>query len=529
MVLWALYVIAVSALVGAAALCAERAARLRRAPTRWHWLAAILASLMMPILISSVSVQAPAIPGITTARPAARAVALRSVTSIPLSPQGWISDSNARQNNWRSFDSILENVWRFGSAAMLLILLVQAVLLAARKRRWPREQVLSRNVLLSTNVGPAIVGFLRPCVVIPAWVKSAPPQIQRAVIAHEYAHLEARDPLLLTAALFALVLVPWNLPLWWQLHRLRHALEVDCDARVVRSGHDVVLYSETLIAVGERQSAYLGAIAAMSESPSLLEQRIKIMLGEPARWWKVSAALLVCLSLVFVGAAAQVSPPNAPSAGVPQEITLDAATLRRYVGFYKIGEPEIEAVMTVAVSGTQLSTQITGQQSANIYAQTPTHFFPKAVEATIDFVTDGNAPATALTLHQNGRDSTMPRLNDALAIRFNAELAARIQSNTPRAGSERAARDFFAHITHGQPPDYSRMSPEIAALTRQQEPRLVDAVGSLGALQGITFQGVGAGGADAFIVKFLSGALLVHIKLDSRGIINGFALQQPPP
>ena len=37
MVIWALYVIAVPALLGAAALCAERAARLRRAPTRWYW------------------------------------------------------------------------------------------------------------------------------------------------------------------------------------------------------------------------------------------------------------------------------------------------------------------------------------------------------------------------------------------------------------------------------------------------------------------------------------------------------------
>ncbi len=98
MVIWALYVIAVSALLGAAALCAERAARLRRAPTRWYWLIAIGASIMMPIVISSVSVQAPAIPGIITGRPAAKAVALRSVTSIPLYPQGWISDSNARES-----------------------------------------------------------------------------------------------------------------------------------------------------------------------------------------------------------------------------------------------------------------------------------------------------------------------------------------------------------------------------------------------------------------------------------------------
>jgi len=54
------------------------------------------------------------------------------------------------------------------------------------------------------------------------------------VIAHEQSHLAAHDPLLLIVALFLLVLMPWNLPLWWQLHRLRYAIEVDCDSRVLR-------------------------------------------------------------------------------------------------------------------------------------------------------------------------------------------------------------------------------------------------------------------------------------------------------
>ena len=34
----------------------------------------------------------------------------------------------------------------------------------------------------------------------------------------------------------AVVLMPWNLPLWWQWRRLRFAIEVDCDARVLASG-----------------------------------------------------------------------------------------------------------------------------------------------------------------------------------------------------------------------------------------------------------------------------------------------------
>ncbi|UUZ52386.1 hypothetical protein LP419_22985 [Massilia sp. H-1] len=45
--------------------------------------------------------------------------------------------------------------------------------------------------------------------------------------------MAARDPQLLGLALLVLVAMPWNLPMWWQLRRLRHAIEVDCDARVL--------------------------------------------------------------------------------------------------------------------------------------------------------------------------------------------------------------------------------------------------------------------------------------------------------
>jgi bla regulator protein BlaR1 len=195
MVIWALYVIAVSALVGAAAFCAERAARLRHAATRWYWLMAILASIFVPAVIASISVQPPSIIGNATSR----ILVLRDMTSIPVSPQQWIRASNAQISHWRSFDSLLKSAWLLSSSGMLLILLAHAVMLRARVRRWRRGSLLDRGVLLSTDVGPAVVGFLHPRIVVPAWVEHAPPQTQAAIIAHEYGHLEAKDPQLFTA------------------------------------------------------------------------------------------------------------------------------------------------------------------------------------------------------------------------------------------------------------------------------------------------------------------------------------------
>jgi hypothetical protein len=247
---------------------------------------------------------------------------------------------------------------------------------------------------------------------------------------------------------------------------------------------------------------------------------------EMTRWWKISASLLVCLAPLFVGVAAQVSAPSAPGSPQPPVIAVDAATLMRYVGYYQVGD--IQGVMTVAVSGTQLTTQVTGRPAVNLYAQTPTHFFQEGAAATIDFVMHGNAPAAALILHQDGRNITLPRMDAALATRFNAEFAARIKANTPRPGSEAAVRDFFARIAKGQPPDYSKMSPELAAKSRPVEADLIDGVRSLGALQSIAFQAVDAGGVDIYVVKFLSGSVLLHINLDSKGVITGLDLQRFP-
>ena len=52
-------------------------------------------------------------------------------------------------------------------------------------------------------------------------------------MAHERSHLDAGDPRLIALAVTLLVLMPWNPLLWWQFRRLRRAIEVDCDTRVL--------------------------------------------------------------------------------------------------------------------------------------------------------------------------------------------------------------------------------------------------------------------------------------------------------
>lgn len=54
-------------------------------------------------------------------------------------------------------------------------------------------------------------------------------------------------------------------------------------------------------------------------------------------------------------------------------------------------------------------TQATNQGKLPVYAESETRFFPKLVEATIEFQKDATGAVTGLTLHQNGRSTSAPK------------------------------------------------------------------------------------------------------------------------
>jgi D-alanyl-D-alanine carboxypeptidase len=91
----------------------------------------------------------------------------------------------------------------------------------------------------------------------------------------------------------------------------------------------------------------------------------------------------------------------------PKAIALPVATLDRYVGAYVLSPT---FTLTISRQGDQLISQGTNQGPAPIYASAPGEFFLKIVNAQISFTQTGDAPATALVLHQGGRDQTAPRV-----------------------------------------------------------------------------------------------------------------------
>ena len=229
-----------------------------------------------------------------------------------------------------------------------------------------------------------------------------------------------------------------------------------------------------------------------------------------------SATALTCLGFVLAASAADVSPPNAvASQTLNREVALSPQVLAQYEGFYQLGEG---GVLTVASDGTQLSAQLTGQPAFPIFAQSPTEFFYKVVDAQISFVTDAQGRATSLVLHQNGANLTMPRIEADVARQIASRTEAKVKSQTQSPGTEAALRRLIEGAQAHQQ-DYSVMSPALAEAIRRRAPELEATAIKLGAIQSVRFLGVDDLGNDVYDVRQEHGVTHWKIALDSKGLI----------
>lgn len=84
-----------------------------------------------------------------------------------------------------------------------------------------------------------------------------------------------------------------------------------------------------------------------------------------------------------------------------KEMQLSEAQLQPFVGEYQLA-PGFN--LAVTREGNRLFCQATGQQRFEVYAESPTRFFLKVVEATIEFYPDEKGTVPQLTLFQAGQE-----------------------------------------------------------------------------------------------------------------------------
>jgi hypothetical protein len=187
------------------------------------------------------------------------------------------------------------------------------------------ETMLGTTVLLSEDIGPSAVGGNPAAIVIPRWVMTLDESLRSLVIRHEQEHLATRDPALLTIALCLVVVMPWHPVLWWSWRRLRLALEVDCDARVLRREASPKQYGQLLLLVSHHRStaprgprALMSLAAPLSAQASQLKQRIDAMTTRPAKHKLTTIAATTAGAL---GAAVLIAAVPAPARDLPPSPT----------------------------------------------------------------------------------------------------------------------------------------------------------------------------------------------------------------
>jgi hypothetical protein len=306
---WMTYALVIALLVSCAALSAERIAILRRLQSRWIWVTAMGLTLVLPLMFAWHGAR-------TTERPAIALAELAARDKPPvyeLTPIAWVGGDAPVVARRVASDTWLLAGWAAMSALAFVTLTTGWLQLRRRLQSATHGQIDGVNVSISHDVGPAVVGIVRPRIVIPRWLLEQDATTQRIVLTHEREHLRAQDIRALGGALLVAVLIPWNLPVWWQLRKLRFAMEVDCDSRVLRGGQSRSTYSAVLLNVATHLAPLRAAAAGLSESGSSLEKRIRMMHAPIRARWRVLAALLGSCSVALIAVAANVNAPPVPS------------------------------------------------------------------------------------------------------------------------------------------------------------------------------------------------------------------------
>jgi len=329
---WMLYCVAIGVLLSGGAVALDGALRPLGRPTRWVWAGAILLTLAIPAAVRVFGEPRVAPPAPVQAAGDARTARFGPGALTGRGERSWLADALDPQRLQRP----LAGLWIVSSAVALAVLAGMGAALRRRRRGWTATEVDGVPVLVSADVGPAVVGLLRSRIVLPRWAMDADERARALVLEHEREHVQAGDPRLLAAALVAAVLTPWNPAVWWQLRRLRLAVEVDCDARVLRRRDDVHAYGSVLLEVGRRTSRFrLAASAAFAEPVSTLERRIRIMTAPRVRRPLLRAAGLGALAAVLAVAACSAPAPSAaPAPRASQEASRFPITPRDALAQY---------------------------------------------------------------------------------------------------------------------------------------------------------------------------------------------------
>ena len=304
MTAWMLWAIVIGALLAAAAHVLESTLRAFGRPGRWAWVAAIIGALVIQAWSivpwserSTVSAN-----GSIAGDELAAHLALVKVGEAGAAIGAFLE----RFDTWVLF------AWLSISSVLSIGLIGGLLRLHRRSIGWRTYSIDGADVLVSDDFGPALLGIRAPRIVLPEHVMAMDPRVIRVICAHEAEHRAAHDTWLLAAGAFLASVMPWNLALWWKVMRLREAIEIDCDERVLSSGVSRREYGVILLDLAADMDHVAPAVPAFAQPTSFLERRLTTMIIGSRRKGIV-ATTASCLGIVLLGIAACQTPAPTPS------------------------------------------------------------------------------------------------------------------------------------------------------------------------------------------------------------------------
>lgn len=266
---WAIYALLLSAALGWAAAATESVLRLYDRQARFVWAAAMAVSVLVP----AAGLAAPGLLSLVGTESASGGAPVWAVPAVPAimgTVQG-AAESGPPLVRW--VEGTFFVFWAAGSGWLLLHLVASVRSVHRRRAGWRPLPTAWGAVYRDEELGPAAVGVLRPEVVLPGWVMELDDTERRMVLLHEREHARTRDPGLIAGGWIVLVLLPWNLLLWWQFRRLRQAVELDCDLRVVRRTRDRRAYGRVLLEAARHTRA--GTVPVVAGGETFVGDRIR--------------------------------------------------------------------------------------------------------------------------------------------------------------------------------------------------------------------------------------------------------------
>lgn len=333
---WMLYVLGTGALLAVAALAIDNMLRRSKLPTRWVWVAA-LAGIAVLAVIAPRS-DAPATRSTTTAAVVpfatpeatvrAPGVATRIARARDDASAAVSAFMTAAEVRGESLALPFGIAWIAASSALLSLLVIVTMRANLARGRWPRAEVEGIAVRVAPATGPAVIGLARPDIVLPGWLMQRPAHEQHLVVVHEREHVAARDQLLPLGAWLVVALLPWHPAAWWAMSRLRLAIELDCDARVLHRGVQPRSYGSLLIDIAGQCAGHRIGALALADRPSHLERRLLAMKQARSRIGIARAGMLSGIAALAIVMACEARIPTAADVDNMDVAEVERAALR---------------------------------------------------------------------------------------------------------------------------------------------------------------------------------------------------------